>query len=71
MAALDQVVRSILGDREVMGKAAAILADANAWILFTGSSASTTVVTSTGMKVGSTPEYHYVIPGSRYTVLST
>ena len=40
-------------------------------ILFTGSSASTTVVTSTAMKVGTTPEYHYVTPGSRYIVLST
>lgn len=49
-------------------------ADANAWILFTASSASTSVATSTNacrVQANVAPEYHYVVPGSRFTVLST
>lgn len=47
---------------------------ANAWVLFSGSSGSTTVATSTNAPLivpNAPPLVRAVIPGSRYTVLST
>ena len=49
-------------------------ADANAWILFTASSLSTTVATSTNsarFPANVTPQIRGVTPGSRLTCLST
>lgn len=51
-----------------------LYATANAWLLFSYSSASTSVATSTNAPLivpGAPPKIRSVIPGSRYTVLST
>ena len=51
-----------------------IYASANAWVLFTGSSSSTSVATSTNAQplvAGTPPEFRYVVPSSRLTALST
>jgi hypothetical protein len=51
-----------------------IVADSNAWALFSGSSVSTSIVTSTNtgkIAAGAPAEYRGVVPGSRYSILST
>jgi hypothetical protein len=51
-----------------------IIADSNAWALFSNSTASTAAVTSTNsgkIIAGTGPEFRAVVPGSRYSILST
>ena len=51
-----------------------LYASANAWVLFTGSSVSTSVATSTNAQqivAGTAPEFRNVVPASRLTCLST